>query len=276
MTTLLPGLWLPSRFRPGGKTYVHLPVDEMRVPVAGLGSAPLISWKSTFTLRGFGDTTAAPAAPSWCEGLIRRHYINTALKYAGAQPLTPLYAEAVDPLDTPLFQSQYNRPFGEGGASSCAMFSRANLWRVGVTDPRFTVPYESRLSYAISDILNLGREYGAYVDYSVNGPQPKPGDILYLSGRPVNGFEHISNLIAIDGDQWHTIDGGQPGVEERMRTMGPDGCFLHDGRELTAFVDISKLPIPCPTGLLAGSIAAVAAGAVVGMFGAAWVMKEVG
>jgi len=204
--------------------------------------------------------------------------VRNALSYAGAQPSTDLYYEAVMPHDRRAFQEQYGVAFGYGGASSCGMYVIAEWDRMGLVDARINGPYEPKVSLAISNVLNVGRDYGAYIPYNVNGPQPKPGDVMYYSGAPVGGFEHVGILVSRDpdGTTWHTVDGGQPGVEERTRHMLPNGTFSADGRELTAYVDIGRLPFPCPTGLLAGTIAAVAAGAVVGMFGAAWVMKEVG
>lgn len=257
-----------SLFRPGGFAYSELPIDSVSVPAAGLGGAgsidrrqralrarfharPMFVDRAARPLLGLGDYEALGGVIPGCEWALRRAAVAMGLRYAGAKPSTALYYDAVMPHDTPSFQANNGIPFGEGGLSSCAMYMRSTLDRLGLVDARFNGPYEARVSYAISDILNLARENGAYVDWG-NGegvPPPKPGDILHIGGLTDNGFEHMGMLTGIesDGTTWHTVDGGQPGVEERVRHI-VGGQFQADGRNLNGYVDISKLPLPCPVG----------------------------
>lgn len=278
----------PSIWRPGGYAYTSLPVDKLQVAPAGLGrltyprfeevrSAPPLSAKDVERIivrsgwfrddTGLTGMSGASAQAGCGELAIRSAMIAMGLRYAGAQPNTQRYYEAVMPRDSASFQRANGIPFGEGGLSSCGMYVRATLDRMGLKDARFNSPYETRVSHAINDLLNLGDEWGAHVKWTTNAPLPKPGDIIHLGGETDNGFEHVGILTAIssDGHTWYTVDGGQPGVEERIRTFN-NGSFS-DGRNLNGYIDVSKLPLPCPVSYVFPSVLAFFAGAALSIVG---------
>lgn len=106
-------------------------------------------------------------------------------------------------------------PWRRGGAdqlSSCALVALAILECLGAASPVLGVPYQPRMGRAVADVVQVGRELGAWVDTTLPGASLPTGPFVALVGNNGSeGLEHV--FVALDGldddGECPVVEGGQ-------------------------------------------------------------------
>jgi GH25 family lysozyme M1 (1,4-beta-N-acetylmuramidase) len=144
------------------------------------------------------------------------------------------------------------------GSSTCGLVVRALLRDAGIDDARLRAPY--RIGTAISDLLALAREHGAWVD-AAPGLRPKPGDVVGLAlfgpdaGHAAHVFtvDEVNEQSGISATHVASIDGGQVDelgrqcVRRKDRLWTEGGGVITDGtsgsrmRTVSGWVDVDRL-----------------------------------
>ncbi len=183
--------------------------------------------------------------------------VDIALSYApsGGRPGDPLFAKYLDgtlPYDqhsNPSWAARYALPYPDG-ASSCATFQIANYGRAGFVFPGIGEPYERFVGRAETILVDFGKSKGALE----TRPDPRtflPGDVFHVDN--ISHWGMVKQVVVrADGVvEVHSIDGGQPGIAERVRTVGKSGgawaLFGTDGkpRPVLHVIRAEALDVPC-------------------------------
>lgn len=159
--------------------------------------------------------------------------------------------------------------------SGCGLTCAGWLELWGNEDPELKRPYHGR-NDIMGTLTKIGRRHGAYVTPDGN-LLPAQGDIFLLGqnnggpswGRGVGSqYEHFLCVRDHDGKVMDSIDGGQPGIEERTRTLvyvgtelwcgdtryglSADGRPIR-GRRAQGWLSLSEMPVPAATMLPPGT-----------------------
>lgn len=134
-------------------------------------------------------------------------------------------------------------------ASSCGLFARGVMRRAGVDHPILRSPY--RVGRAISDVLEIARSKGAFVDAGgPQGPQPRAGDITWIK-TPGDNDDHVEIVTEVLGPwRFQAAAGGQGagGTESGLFERSPwriDGSRFYAGnRTVMGWVDAHALANP--------------------------------
>jgi hypothetical protein len=153
--------------------------------------------------------------------------------------------------------------------SGCGLVAEAVARDVGADWPHAYKFYgePSRISGVIRDMVKEAKKQRAWVDATkrtASDPLPQPGDLVLIgggSGWAQGGLtmEHMLIVDRLEGHELHSVDGGQPDVEERTRVvvLAPGGeLWLGSreaqidaagrptvGRRVRGWVDVSKVPV---------------------------------
>lgn len=109
-------------------------------------------------------------------------------------------------------------PWRRAGAdqlSSCALVALAVLECLGASSPVLGLPYQRRMGRAVADVVQVGKEQGAWVDTTLPGALLPDGPFIALVGNNAGeGAEHIFiGLEGVDGDgECPVVEGGQPSI----------------------------------------------------------------
>jgi len=114
-------------------------------------------------------------------------------------------------------------------AEQMALQSDCGLVLHGIYEVALNMPARLRyvVEHAISDVLALAKQADAYIAQTVYGiapTMPVPGDGLYF-GAAGNSSQHMTMVIAVDGNTFTTMDGGErtngstPGVPAGLETI---------------------------------------------------------
>ncbi len=126
------------------------------------------------------------------------------------------------------------------GKSTCALTARGYVLLAGGAHRVLDVPYLPRDGKAVSDVVAIGRDGGAWRTPEP-GRLPHPADVVLIGkGLPGGGpdpawvrgtraTEHVLLATALAGELLESVEGGSPGVERRKRRVvraGPGGREL--------------------------------------------------
>lgn len=140
------------------------------------------------------------------------------------------YVAELYPHDAPSVARQMARV-----QSSCALMAMAILRHIGVRSPGLDEPYASHLGQAVSIVKAIAIRDRGWVDAAAWTPSvgiPTYGDIVLIGrqgsgtawGRgPLSAFEHVMVVTGYDVPTGcvRSVDGGQPGIAERVRRLLP-------------------------------------------------------
>ena len=136
-------------------------------------------------------------------------------------------AGAIDGLDSaspsPAIQRAYEAfvlphdadPWRRAGAdqlSSCALVGLSVLECLGARASTIGVPYAPRLGRAVADVVQAGRDLGAWVDATrADAPLPSAPFVALIGDNGAGGLEHV--FIGLDGldkdGEVRVVEGGQ-------------------------------------------------------------------
>jgi hypothetical protein len=171
--------------------------------------------------------------------------------------------EAGDPRTIGLFQDllgppgywPLNKPYGQGGISTCAMVALGLLRRLGADNVDIRDGYADDIGSGLNVAINWARRLmprPAWIRF-IPGLQPEPGDIIQVLG-PMHVATCIGWETAPDGTLLCvSVDGGQVGarglqaIHRRTRPWveTQTGVWL-GGREVDGWIDIEMLPYSGP------------------------------
>lgn len=106
-------------------------------------------------------------------------------------------------------------PWRRAGAdqlSSCALVALSVLECLGATATTIGIPYAPRLGRAVADVVQAGRELGAWVDATrADAPSPSGPFVALIGDNGAGGLEHV--FIGLDGldkdGEVRVVEGGQ-------------------------------------------------------------------
>lgn len=204
-------------------------------------------------------------------------WIACALKDVGLDPSVDLdlyaqriYLDHLQPADQDRLRVEARKM--ANAQSGCGLAWERWARCMQVSWPHLYMWYGDRLGTALSANVSEAKKCGAWVDAdraaSTLPGLPQPGDAVLIGGpEPYSRggiiAEHLLLVRQIDGALLHSIDGGQPGIQERTRVLittpqdelwlanlptgggqaplGPDGRPLV-GRRVRGWIDHTRLP----------------------------------
>lgn len=106
-------------------------------------------------------------------------------------------------------------PWRRAGAdqlSSCALVGLSVLECLGAQASTIGIPYAPRLGRAVADVVQAGRELGAWVDATrADAPLPSAPFVALIGDNGAGGLEHV--FIGLDGldkdGEVRVVEGGQ-------------------------------------------------------------------
>ncbi len=136
-------------------------------------------------------------------------------------------------------------------SSTCGLVMRAILRAAGFKDPRLFAPY--RIGMAISDLIAMAKEVGAWIEPAAGVAPPRAGDLLFLDVDKPTG--HVATITAFDpvALTLETVDGGavdaqgHQSVAKRTRRWNQIGAIIIDTpnmgnqHRVTGWIDVDKL-----------------------------------
>lgn len=143
--------------------------------------------------------------------------------------------------------------FAHPKTSGCALVVRGIWRRAGLQHPILAAPY--RIGEAISDVVRIARDAGAWV--TGGDRAPLPGDVV-LVGAPshehvytiVEARPDVGTYVSVDGGQ--RDDAGQQAIRRLHRRWRIDRGRLVDvvlgrqARPVVGLVDVDRLPWSAP------------------------------
>jgi len=163
---------------------------------------------------------------------VRAARVRWALSHVGLDPGDAAYLAAVYPHDHPSRRAALARH-----QSGCGIVDEAAWEAAGVRVPGYELGYDRRGAGAglppISAVVQMAQRSGAWVDPVTVGVVPLPGDALVLGCASCPGVwsrgdlasEHVAIVVATrrsystDACTVHSVDGGQPGIRPRSRSL---------------------------------------------------------
>lgn len=154
-------------------------------------------------------------------------------------------------------------PWRRAGAdqlSSCALVALSVLECLGAQATTIGIPYAPRLGRAVADVVQAGRELGAWVDSTrADAPLPSAPIVALIGDNGAGGLEHV--FIGLDGldkdGEVRVVEGGQASLyaagyriatgvyQVQTRAPGQTWCRriapkANTWRRLRGYVDLTR------------------------------------
>ena len=155
-------------------------------------------------------------------------------------------------------------PWRRAGAdqlSSCALVGLSVMECLGARASTIGIPYAPRLGRAVADVVQAGRELGAWVDATqADAPSPSGPFVALIGDNGAGGLEHV--FIGLDGldkdGEARVVEGGQASLHAagyriatgvyQVQTRGPGNTWARRisprasaWRRLRGYVDLSAV-----------------------------------